>query len=110
MTIYGLGYAAVFGVFALLHVNAGRKSDLLGLTPVERHDAADNVRECLLNVGIAILSIAIANVGGSRWAWVAGITYALLGPVLSIHGRWSARRRRRLFPEAIPPAHPTPPR
>jgi uncharacterized membrane protein len=105
MTVYGLGYAAVFVIFALLHLHAYRRREALGLGAEEVFDTVDNVRESLLNVAIAFLSIAIAQIGGPGWAGWAGVSYGLTGPVLALHGAWSGRRRRRLF--ALPPAPPT---
>ena len=96
MLVYGLGYVAVFAVFALLHLHAWRRRDALELSEVERFETVDNVREGLLNVGIGGLSIGIALVGGPRYAMYAGLTYMLVGPAMAGHGIWAARRRERL--------------
>lgn len=96
MVVYGLGYVAVFGVFALLHLHAWRRRDALDLSEVERFETVDNVREGLLNVAIGVLSIGIALVGGPRYAAFAGFTYALVGPAMAGNGIWAGRRRKRL--------------
>lgn len=96
MLVYGLGYVAVFAVFALLHLHAWRRRDALELSEVERFETVDNVREGLLNVGIGALSIGIAIVGGPRYAAFAGFTYMLVGPAMAANAMWAARRRERL--------------
>jgi uncharacterized membrane protein len=96
MTIFSLGYLAVFLLFALMHVNAYRLRDALELSPAERYDTIDNVRESLLNVGIALVSVLLAQLGGENGPLIAGLTYWLVGPLMYLHGWLSARRRERI--------------
>lgn len=96
MLVFGLGYAAVFLVFALLYHHAYRRRQELELTELEASDTLDNVRENLLNVAIAAVSIVVAYRGGRMGPMLSGLTYALVGPVLTVHGFWSGWRRRRI--------------
>ncbi|MBV9773906.1 MAG: DUF1211 domain-containing protein [Gemmatimonadetes bacterium] len=96
MLVFGLGYAAVFLVFALLYHHAYRRRETLDLTPLEAYHTLDNVRENLLNVAIAALSIWVAYRGSRNAPMLSGLTYALVGPVMTMHGFWSARRRKRV--------------
>ncbi|MFN2421057.1 MAG: hypothetical protein ABR527_06720 [Gemmatimonadota bacterium] len=48
------------------------------------------VQHFMIYVAVAILSIGIAQLGGSPF--FSGISYGLLGPATALHGR---RRRRR---------------
>jgi uncharacterized membrane protein len=96
MIIYGLGYVAVFGIFAVLYLHAERKRDQLELNELELFDTRTSVRENLLQASVGVLSISIAAVGGSKYAFWSGITYVIVGPVMALHGAFSGRQRRKL--------------
>jgi uncharacterized membrane protein len=105
MLVFGVGYVAVFGLFALMYAHAWRRRDELELNELERWDTRDNLRETLLNVGIGILSMIVAVRVN---AMIGGLTYALIGPVLTIHGIISGAGRRRLGRRLAPPPRPSP--
>ena len=96
MVIFGAGYVAVFAVFALLYWHAYRKRALLELNELEVFDTRTDIRESLLNVGIAVVSLAFAVFGGGRFAGVSGMTYMLTPIVMTVHGTINGRRRRKL--------------
>jgi hypothetical protein len=96
MLIFGAGYLAVFAVFALLYWHAYRRREVLALNELEVFDTRADIRESLLNVGIATVSIAIAALGGGRRAGLAGMTYMLTPVVLTVHGAINGKRRRKL--------------
>jgi len=96
MIIFGIGYLAVFGVFALLYWHAYRRRSQLELNELEVFDTRTDIRESLLNVGIAAVSIIIAVAGGGRRAGLSGVTYMLTPVVMTIHGTLNGRRRKKL--------------
>lgn len=96
MIIFGAGYIAVFAVFALLYWHAYRKRMLLELNELEVFDTRTDIRESLLNVGIAAVSLAFAVFGGGRFAGLSGMTYMLTPVVMTVHGTINGRRRRKL--------------
>jgi hypothetical protein len=96
MVIYGLGYVAIFTVFALLYLHAYRRRNALALSALERHDTRERVWANLLNAVVGAVSVAIAGIGGSRYSLWAGLTYVLIGPVMTVHGSIMGGRRRRL--------------
>ena len=96
MIIFGAGYIAVFGVFAVLYWHAYRRRSLLGLNELEVFDTREDVQESALNVGIGTVSITLALVGGGRFAGLAGMTYMLCPIVLTVHGTIMGKRRRKL--------------
>lgn len=98
MLIYGSGYVAVFGIFVLMYCHAYRKRGELELSEVERYDTKISIRENALQAGIGILSVSLVLIGGSAWALWAGLTYMLIGPVMSVHGALSGRKRRSIVP------------
>jgi len=96
MIIFGVGYIAVFGVFALLYWHAYRKRAQLELNELETFDTRTDIRESLLNVGIGVVSLAFAVFGGGRFAAISGMTYMLTPVVMTLHGTLNGRRRRQL--------------
>jgi uncharacterized membrane protein len=96
MIIYGLGYMAIFGVLALLYQHAWKNRDALGLNEIEIYDTRASRRENLLNVAIGFISILVVVIWGAKAAAFSGLTYVLVGPVLTVHGMINGRRRRKL--------------
>jgi uncharacterized membrane protein len=96
MLIFGVGYVAVFGVFALLYGYAYRRRRDLELNELEEFDTRVDISESLLNVLIGSVSILIAAVGGARFGPYGGFVYMACPLVLSIHGTMMGRKRRKL--------------
>lgn len=94
MIIFGMGYVAVFGVFVLLYWHALRHRDQLELNELEIFDTRTDIRESGLNVGIAVVSIAFAAF--LRNATLAGMTYMLTPVIMTMHGMFNGRRRKKL--------------
>jgi uncharacterized membrane protein len=93
LTIFGLGYAAIFLVFALLYYHAYRKRAQLELNELEIHDTWSNVAENLLHVLIGALSIVITLITRSGFG---GAVYWLIGPMQFINGTVMGKRRKRI--------------
>lgn len=93
MLVFGAGYVAVFGIFSLMYAHAWRRRHELELNEVERWETRDNLRETLLNVGVGVLSMIVCV---RLNPMLGGLTYALVGPALTIHGIVSGAGRRRL--------------
>jgi uncharacterized membrane protein len=96
MTIFNLGYLAVFGVFVLLFWHAYRKREPLELNELERFDTRESILESALNCGIAVISLLIMMVGGARRAGLAGMAYLLTPVVMTVNGKVMGKRRRKL--------------
>ena len=96
MLIFGAGYVAVFGVFALLYWYAYRRRHDLDLNELEVFDTRVDVSEGVVNVVIGSISILIAAIGGARFGSYGGFVYMLCPIVLSIHGTVMGRKRRKL--------------
>lgn len=92
MIMFGLGYAAVFIVFALLHVHALRRAGHLGLDELERVDTHETLRENLINAASGIVSIAVA--AATKSLAKSGSVYLIGAILLAASGVWSASRRR----------------
>jgi uncharacterized membrane protein len=96
MTIFSLGYLAVFAVFVLLFWHAYRKRDALQLNDLERFDTRESIEESALNCGIAIVSLLIIFIGGAGRAGLSGIAYMLTAVVMTVNGMIMGKRRRKL--------------
>jgi hypothetical protein len=103
MVIFGAGYLAVFGVFVLLYWHAYRKRHELELDQLEVFDTCSSIRECGLNCGIALTSIAFALFGG-RLSVLAGPVYMATAVVMTVNGKLRGRKRRQLERESVVPA------
>ena len=108
LAVYGLGFAAVFAIFALLHLHAYRRRAALELNELERHDTLSSFRENGLMSLIGVFSLALALTRRQPYTTLAGLSYWLIGPVLFVHGHLRGRRRKRLernltHEEAPPP-------
>lgn len=96
MVIYGLGFASVFLLMALLYFNAYQKRALLELNEIEtfrtKHSLVDNLSMC----GIGLFSAILALVIPRNMAGLAGYAYFLIGMYYWISGRMFGSRERRL--------------
>jgi len=95
LVVYGLGFIAIFTVFALLYLHAYRKRDALDLTPVERFDTLARATGNLVSAAVGVTSVIMAWLGGPRWTIIAGSLYWLIGPAMFVHGMIAGRRRKR---------------
>jgi uncharacterized membrane protein len=93
LTIFGLGYATIFLIFALLYYHAYRKRSQLELNELEVHDTWNNIVDNLLHVLIGALSIAVSLITRSG---LGGLAYWLIGPVQFINGSVMGKRRKRI--------------
>ena len=96
MAIYGGGFAAVQLVFVLLYLRALSLSGDLRLGAYELSVTREEIRGFLLNVSVALASVAIAVFGGPGAVLWAGMIYLLIFPLQTINGRaMKARRGKR---------------
>jgi uncharacterized membrane protein len=96
MIIFGLGYLAVFGLFVLLYRHAYQNREQLDLNELEVFDTRTDIRENALNVGIAAVSIIFAVFGGARYGPLAGMTYMLTPVIMTVHGVFNGKSRKKL--------------
>jgi uncharacterized membrane protein len=90
MRIYAVGFASVFVLFMLMYGHAYRLRNKLELSPVETLETRNALQENILLVMIGAISFFIAF---RSPAW-SGWTYALIGPVMTVHGSIFGRRVR----------------
>lgn len=94
MMIYGLGYAAVFGLFAVMYGLAYRRRERLELSEFEilrtRHSLIDH---CVMT-GFGLASSALALVLPANLAGLAGWIYMLIGPYHTVAGSMFGKKER----------------
>ncbi|MDQ2868560.1 MAG: TMEM175 family protein, partial [Verrucomicrobiota bacterium] len=93
LTVYGLGYAAVYGALCLLYAHAYRKRDELNLTEIERSETVYQMHRLLILVAVGLLAAAVAHIH-ALLLW-SGMAYALIWPAMVIHRRLYFRGRPR---------------
>ena len=96
MVIYGLGGAAVFSIFVLLHRHAWQLRDELELNELERYDTRASIRENALLAAVPLLSVLLAWILPPRFLSLAGGVYFLYGPLMTWNGMREGRGRHRL--------------
>jgi uncharacterized membrane protein len=108
MTIYGLGFAALFAILALLHAHAWRQRDVLDLNELERLDTRRAVRMFSFAAAMGVLVAANANVlslvEGKPYedpAAFASLGVVLLFLVFVLRFRLAGRRQRRELVERL---------
>jgi hypothetical protein len=99
MLIFDVGYLAVFAVFVFLFWHAYRKRRELELNELEVFDTRNSIQESALNCGIALVSMLIVLLGGSKYAGFAGLVYMLTGVVMGMNGVLMGRRRNQMVRE-----------
>lgn len=97
MTIYGLGFVMVFGLFALLHLRAYRFREALGLDELECVLTRASIAQDLTMMSVGIVSILVAWT--TRSPMLAGFAYWLLGPLQMAFGMHYGKQAKRLYDE-----------
>ena len=100
MVVYGLGFFLVFLCFALLFAHAYKKRDELALSTEEAFDTVTGMEQHLLEAGIGLVAIVMAVLIGDRIPVLSSLPYWLIGPVMTFHGSWRGKKKRRLMPYA----------
>ncbi|MBI3580142.1 MAG: DUF1211 domain-containing protein [Ignavibacteriales bacterium] len=96
MVLYGLGFIAIFLVFALLYYRAFKKKDALRLNELELFETRATLYSYLILISIGVISISIALIGGASRVGEAGFSYILIGPSLGIYWSLASKRRKKL--------------
>jgi len=95
-TIWSLGYAALFAVFALLYLHAWRIRAQLELTPLERMRTRVGLWDQLALALVALLSTALARTMPDRYVESAGYIYYIVPIYFTIAHSIAGRRERQL--------------
>jgi len=89
-TIYGLGFAGVWGLYALLYAHALRKREQLQLDELEVLQTREDLVANLIYVAVCFGSVALTYTVQNQS--VPGFFYMLLAPLHTINGIFFGRR------------------
>lgn len=96
MIVYGVGVIAVFLSYSVLYWYAHRKREELRLSDLESYVTRLFLVRYLICVGVGLISIAVVLFGGDVAAALSGYSYALLVPLLGMHGFVTGSRVRKM--------------
>ena len=88
--IYGLGFAGVWGLYALMYAHALRKRTELGLNEAELIQTRASLAEILIYIAVCALSITLAYT--TKAGGLPGLIYFVLGPLQAFNGWWFGRK------------------
>jgi hypothetical protein len=91
-----------------MYAHALKRRETLGLDESELLLTRATRRGHALNVAVGAVSILVVSFGGERWSGVAGLTYALIGPLMTVNGFRTGRALRRLEARRAAAAAPGP--
>jgi uncharacterized membrane protein len=86
MAIYSVGVVLIFGTFVLLYRHAWAQRRDLGLTDTDEINLRHGMRAHAISASLGVVSIALALVLPLQWIGVAGMLYALMGPLQAWNG------------------------
>jgi len=88
MIIYGVGAMSTSSVLSLMYRYALSKKEHLGLSPLEIFDTRASLNTNMLNALIPGLSVLMAIVfyNSRQVGAIAGFTYFLYAPIMTVHG------------------------
>lgn len=92
--IYGLGFAGVWGLYALLYFHAWRRRSELSLNGVELIYTRASLYENLIYVGVCLVSLVLALTTSSYS--LPGFIYFLIGPLQAFNGWWFGKKAQQL--------------
>lgn len=101
--IYGVGFAAVWSLFALMNLHALRQAKRLELDEVERLMTREEIARTAGLAGVGVLSIILAATLPLGWVTLAGFCYMLIGVVEAAVGT-RFRRAKEKLERSRPPA------
>jgi uncharacterized membrane protein len=94
--IYGVGFAAIFLLFAAFYWYAWRKREALELDPLERFLTRGEILRNVLMVGVGVVAIILANFLPLQLRGSSGFTYMLIGVIETWHGHRAGEGQKRL--------------
>lgn len=99
MVIYSMGFVAIYTLFFLMYLHAGRNHKKLRLTALEKFDCRSNTYRLLIMILTGIGSVIVAMILTDATAGSAGYVYFLIGPAIWLLFSVRNRTRRKLFPQ-----------
>ena len=102
MVSYGSGVIAVFLVFFLFNWNAYRQRAELKLTPEDLYDIGTDLRGHASSIMLGVTSVILAITLPRNLFALAGLVYALEGPLQGANGWFRGSRRSKALSSSTP--------
>jgi len=96
MLFYSGGFAMICVLLIAMHLHAWRRRAELELDRLELLLTRAAVSAQLVSLGVAVVSLALAGVGG-RWVILSGLVYFVMGPAHFVNGIVWGRRADILY-------------
>jgi uncharacterized membrane protein len=105
-TVYGLGYVALFVMFALLYRHAYRKRHVLELKPLEIFDVRVFAGQHIVSAAVGVIVVLIAVAAPPRYAFISPMSFFLMWPAHWLYEVRTQKRRKAFLSEQ--PLEPAP--
>ena len=102
--IYGLGFIAVFVMFALLYSHAYRKRNELGLGPLDVFKIKTFAGHHLVSAAVGVIVVVVALFAPRNYSCISPMVFFLMWPAHAVYG--SRRDKKRKAFEAQLPVEP----
>ena len=102
--IYGLGFVAVFVMFALLYLHAYGKRQQLGLTPIEVFKIKMFAGHQMVSAAVGVLVVLMAVALPRRYAFIAPMAFVIMWPAHWLYGARAEKRRKAFEAQLTPDA------
>jgi hypothetical protein len=99
MTIYSLGFIAIYILFFLMYFSVYKKSSRFGFTPVEKFDCKSSMYKEIIMIATGLCALLFAFLLTDKESGASGMIYVLIVPAISIFYTIRKRIRRKLFPQ-----------
>jgi uncharacterized membrane protein len=100
--IYGLGFVALFIMFALLYRHAYRKRHELGLSPPEVFNVRVFAGQQIVSAAVGVVVVLIAVAAPRRYAFFSPMAFILMWPAHWFY-EVGTQRKRKAFEAQFPP-------
>jgi uncharacterized membrane protein len=103
MIIYGVGAAGIFLVLMFMYRYALKNTHLLALNKIEEFDTRTSMNSNLMMSAVPLLSVSLAMIFRNHGSvgYIAGFTYFLYTPIMTIFHYRISKRRKRLLIETL---------
>jgi uncharacterized membrane protein len=109
--IYGLGFAAIFAVYAALYQHAYSRRDELQLNPLEVHDTRESVRLFVVNAALGVIvgfnGLFLGVARGGKYEDILGYAFGAAeigGALMLLRFRATRKNRRSAVINSMSPA------
>ena len=91
--LYGLGFATLTGIFALMYLHAYRRRHALGMSALDAFDARALAGHQLVSVSVGLFAMLFALIGPQWLAFLSPSSFALMGPGHYVYGNYMEKKR-----------------